>query len=85
MFKLFLLVVLISLVAAFIWQLKNYLARDNKLDELESVRLESDLIGIDREIAEEKVLQQDVSSEIKEINSRNNNIKKENNNEYNFC
>lgn len=77
--------VLISLVAAFIWQLKNYLARDNKLDELESVRLESDLIGIDREIAEEKVLQQDVSSEIKEINSRNNNIKKENNNEYNFC
>lgn len=85
MFKLFLLMVLISLVAAFIWQLKNYLARDNKLDELESVRLESDLIGIDREIAEEKVLQQDVSSEIKEINSRNNNIKKENNNEYNFC
>ena len=76
MFKLFLLVVLISLVAAFIWQLKNYLARDNKLDELEAVRLESDLIDIDREIAEEKVRQQDVSSEIEEINSRNNKIKK---------
>ncbi|MBT7953478.1 MAG: hypothetical protein HN764_17760 [Gammaproteobacteria bacterium] len=81
MFKLFLLVVLISLVAAFIWQLKNYLARDNKLDELEAVRLESDLIDIDREIAEEKVRQQDVSSEIEEINSRNNKIKKESNNE----
>ena len=81
MFKLFLLVVLISLVAAFIWQLKNYLARDNKLDELEAVRLESDLIDIDREIAEEKVRQQDVSSEIEEINSKNNNINKENNNE----
>ena len=73
--------VLISLVAAFIWQLKNYLARDNKLDELEAVRLESDLIDIDREIAEEKVRQQDVSSEIEEINSRNNKIKKESNNE----
>ena len=73
--------VLISLVAAFIWQLKNYLARDNKLDELEAVRLESDLIDIDREIAEEKVRQQDVSSEIEEINSRHNKIKKESNNE----
>ena len=79
--KLFLLIVLISLIPAFVWQLKRHLARDNKLEELDVVKLESDLIEIDKEIAEEKAYQQDVSSEIEEINSQESNIKKENNNE----
>ena len=74
------MIVLISLLAAFIWQLMKYLNRDKKLEELEAVRLESDLIDIDKEIAEEKAHQHGVSSEIEEINSQANNNKQENDN-----
>ena len=63
----------------FLWRLKDYLTRDNKVDELREVKLEGDLIDIDKEIAEEKLRQQGVSSEINDINSKNN---KGRNNEY---
>ncbi len=69
MMRLFLLLVIIFLLVVFIWQLKNYLTREDKEDELRETRLEGNLIDIDKEIAEEKARQKAVSSEIKNIDS----------------
>lgn len=82
MIRLLLLLAAIFLLVMFIWRLKDYLTRDNKVDELRDVKLEGDLIDIDKEIAEEKLRQQDVSSEINDINSKNKTNNKESNNEY---
>ncbi|MBQ0712166.1 MAG: hypothetical protein KBT53_04325 [Porticoccus sp.] len=82
MIRLLLLLAVIFLLVMFIWRLKDYLTRDNKVDELREVKLEGDLIDIDKEIAEEKLRQQDVSSEINDINSKNNTNNKESINEY---
>lgn len=82
MIRLLLLLAVIFLLVMFIWQLKNYLTRDNKVDELREVKLEGDLIDIDKEIAEEKLRQQDVSSEINDINSKHETNNKESSNEY---
>ncbi|HIF52231.1 MAG TPA: hypothetical protein EYQ42_12020 [Thiotrichaceae bacterium] len=54
MIRLFLLLAIILLLYIFITQLKNYLTRDNKLNELYGIELEGDLIDIDKDIAEEK-------------------------------
>lgn len=81
MTRLLLLLGIIALLAAFIWLLKNHLARDKKIDELRKVELESDLMDIDRDIAKEKAHQQNVSSEIDELNSANNKNKQENSND----
>ena len=82
MIRLLLLLAVIFLLVMFIWRIKDYLTRDNKVDELREVKLEGDLIDIDKEIAEEKLRQQDVSSEIKDINSKNKTNNKEGSNEY---
>lgn len=79
MIRLLLVLGAIFLLVMFLWRLKDYLTRDNKVDELREVKLEGDLIDIDKEIAEEKLRQQGVSSEINDINSKNN---KGSNNEY---
>lgn len=79
MIRLLLVLAAIFLLVIFLWRLKDYLTRDNKVDELREVKLEGDLIDIDKEIAEEKLRQQDVTSEINDINSKNN---KGSNNEY---
>lgn len=79
MIRLLLVLGAIFLLVIFLWRLKDYLTRDNKVDELREVKLEGDLIDIDKEIAEEKLRQQDVTSEINDINSKNN---KGSNNEY---
>lgn len=79
MIRLLLVLGAIFLLVIFLWRLKDYLTRDNKVDELREVKLEGDLIDIDKEIAEEKLRQQGVSSEINDINSKNN---KGSNNEY---
>ena len=76
MLRLFVLLLIILLLFVFISHLKNYFTRDNKLEELRGIELEGDLIDIDKEIAEEKSRQQDVVSEIQDIDSQNN-IKKE--------
>lgn len=81
MMRLFLLLAVIFLLGIFIWLLKNYLARDKKIDELRKVELESDLMDIDRDIAKEKAHQQNVSSEIDELNSVINKNKQENSND----
>lgn len=54
------------------------MTRDKKLEELRGIELEGDLVDIDKEIAEEKSRQQDVVSEIQDIDSQNN-IKQEEN------
>ena len=71
MARLFLLLVIIFLLVVFIWQLKNYLTRESKEDELREARLEGNLIDIDKEIAQEKVRQKEVSSEIENMRSTN--------------
>lgn len=71
MIKLFILLAILFLLASFMWQLRNYLTRDKKIEELEGVLLKGDLMDIDKEIAEEKMRQQDLSSEIDDINSQN--------------
>ncbi len=76
MLRLFFLLLIILLLFVFISQLKSYLTRDKKLEELRGIELEGDLVDIDKEIAEEKVRQQDVVSEIQDISSQNN-IKQE--------
>ncbi len=80
MIKLFLLLALVFLLAVFVWQLKNHLARDKKIEELREARLESHLTDIDKEIAEEKARQQEVSSEIDELNSQGEIDKEDDNN-----
>ena len=77
MTRLFLVLGIILLLTAFIWMLKNHLARDNKIDELRKVELESDLMDMDKDIAKEKAHQQNVSSEIEELNSANNKNEKD--------
>ncbi|MEH6358058.1 MAG: hypothetical protein V7745_03655 [Pseudomonadales bacterium] len=81
MTRLFLVLGIILLLATFIWMLKNHLARDNKIDELRKVELESDLMDIDKDIAKEKAHQKNVSSEIDELNSVNNKNEKESSND----
>ena len=85
MIRLFVVLVVVFLLAIFIWQLKNYLTRDKKVDELREAKLEGSLMDIDKEIAEEKARQKEVSSKIEDINSQNldshNEQKKEENNE----
>lgn len=82
MIRLLLLLAAIFLLVMFIWRLKDYLTRDNKVDELREVKLEGDLIDIDKEIAKEKLRQQGVSSEINDINSKHEANNKEGSNEY---
>ena len=67
MIKLFFIAVLIFLLVAFVMQLKKYLARDDKADELKKLKLQGDLIDIDKAIAEEKARQQSVAEEINTI------------------
>ncbi len=67
MMRLFLLLAIILLAIVFIRQLKKHLTRDKKLDELREVKLNGDLLDIDKEIATEKSKQQTVSSEIEDI------------------
>ena len=80
MFRLFLLLVIILLLVVFVTQLKNYLTRENKVNELRGIELDGDLIDIDKDIAEEKSRQQDVASEITNINSQTDMNREENKN-----
>ncbi|MFT5612276.1 MAG: hypothetical protein ACI9LU_002786 [Polaribacter sp.] len=70
MFRLLIVFAIVVLLVAFVRQLKNYLARDRKIDELRNVELQGDLVDIDLEIAHEKARQKDVNTEIDETNPR---------------
>lgn len=67
MIKLFLISALIFLLVAFVMQLRKYLARNDKADELKELKLQGDLIDIDKAIAEERARQQAVTEEINTI------------------
>lgn len=78
MIKLFILLGLFVLAMLFIWQIRLYLSRDTKLEELRKTKLEGSMLDIEKEIAEEKTRQKEVSSEIDDINSS---MTKDNNDE----
>jgi hypothetical protein len=77
MIRIILISAAIFLIVLFIYQLRNYLARDKKIEELKESRLETDLMDIDKEIAEEKAHQKDIASEIDEIKSQPKNDNKD--------
>lgn len=89
MIRLMLILTLVFILLAFIWELRRYLRRDAKLEELKDTVIEGDIIDLEKEIATERGRQEDVFSEIKDINSRSNkhgrtkkdNQKEENENE----
>lgn len=69
MLRLFIVVAIICLILIFIQQLKAYMARDKKLQELKDAKLKGELMDIDKKIAEETSRQQDISEEIEDIKS----------------
>lgn len=71
MLRLFIVISIICLILIFIQQLKAYMARDKKIQELNETKLKGELIDIDKQIAEETSRQHEVSSEIEEIQSEN--------------
>ncbi len=73
MIRIILIFIMLFLLGLFIYQLKNYLARDKKIAELKESRLKTDMMDIDKEIAEEQSHQKDIASEIDDIKSLQNN------------
>ena len=71
MLRLFIVIAIICLILIFIQQLKAYMARDRKIQELNDAKLKGELMDIDKEIAEEASRQSEVSSEIEDIKSEN--------------
>jgi hypothetical protein len=65
----------------FVRELRRYLTRDKKEEELRETFIEGDLVDIELEIAEEKARQENVRSEMNEIKSENNNNKEEQSND----
>lgn len=70
MIKLFLVVTIIVLVVAFVWQLKRHFIRDKKESELDDVLLDGDLLDIEKDIIEERARQKSVSESIDELKNK---------------
>lgn len=83
MFRLFILLTLVFFLFMFVRELRRYFARDQKEQELRETFIEGDLVDIELEIAEEKVRQEGVRSEVHELKSEKNNNKEEQNNDEN--
>jgi hypothetical protein len=83
MVRLFILLTLVFLLVLFVRELRKYFTRDKKEEELRDTFIEGDLADIELEIAEEKVRQENVRTEMDGLKSEgsNNNNKKEENNE----
>ena len=69
MIRLFLLLIIISLAGALVWELRKYFKRDEKIDELHGVIIEGELVDIDMDIAKEKARQKRINSNITNIRS----------------
>ena len=78
MIRLFLLILVVTLLWLIIVEAKRYIARDRKLDEYKDAIIDGELADIDLDIATEKVRQKDVYSKVKGIESK---INWENNND----
>ena len=76
MIRLFLLLIIISLVGAVVRELKKYFTRDEKIDELHGVIIEGEVVDIDMEIAKEKARQNRINSNIVDIRSNTKTNKK---------
>jgi hypothetical protein len=81
MFRLFIILTVVFLLAVFVRELTKYFTRDKKEEELRDTFIEGDLVDIELEIAEEKSRQEDVRSETNELKSENNNKKEEQSND----
>jgi hypothetical protein len=86
MVRLFILLTLVFLLVVFVRELRKYFTRDKKEEELRDTFIEGDLADIELEIAEEKVRQENVRTEMDGLksessNNKNNSNKKEGNNE----
>lgn len=77
MFRLFIVLTVVFLLAMFVRELTKHFSRDNKEEELRDTFIEGDLVDIDLEIAEEEARQEGVRSETDEIKSENKNNKEE--------
>jgi hypothetical protein len=67
----------------FVRELRRYFTRDQKEQELRETFIEGELVDIELEIAEEKARQDDVRSELDELDSEKNNNKEEQSNDKN--
>lgn len=83
MIRLFILLITVFLLAIFVRELRKYFSRDKKEQELHETFIEGDLVDIELEIAEEKLRQKDIRSELGELESENKINKEEHNNDKN--
>lgn len=83
MLRLFILLTLIFFLFMFVRELRRYFTRDQKEQELRETFIEGGLVDIELEIAEEKARQDDVRSELDELDSEKNNNNEEQSNDKN--
>lgn len=83
MLRLFILLTLIFFLFMFVRELRRYFTRDKKEQELRETFIEGELVDIELEIAEEKARQDDVRSELDELDSEKNNNNEEQSNDKN--
>lgn len=83
MLRLFILLTLVFFLAMFVRELRRYIARDQKEEELRETFIEGDLVDIELEIAEEKARQESVRLEVNELKSDKNNNNEEQTNDKN--
>jgi uncharacterized protein YlxW (UPF0749 family) len=67
MFRIIVIAVILFLLFVFIRQLRNYLARDQKIEELKETRLNTHLKDIDKEIVKEELRQKELEAEIDDL------------------
>jgi uncharacterized membrane protein YhiD involved in acid resistance len=78
MIRIVLITTVIVLLVIFLRQLRFYLARDRKIDELKATRLKTHMKDIDKEIVKETQRQKDIDAEIDHLTSEQSPDKKEN-------
>lgn len=78
MIRIVLITTVIVLLVIFLRQLRFYLARDRKIDELKETRLKTHMKDIDKEIVKETQRQKDIDAEIDNLTSEQTPDKKEN-------
>lgn len=71
MIRLFLLIVIATLLCLVIMEAKRYLVRDRKLDEFKDTIIDGDLADIDFDIATEKARQREVYDHVVHLKSKN--------------
>jgi len=70
MIRLFLLVLIATLLWLVVVEAKRYLAKDRKFEEYKDTIIDGELADIDLEIATEKVRQKDVYDKVKDIKTK---------------